>query len=475
MTREARACGARHQVRRRGAGAPRSRTRAVRGPRTDRASGRRRTCARTARTVNRVSRDLGIPRSKDDAGASTTAYSPRRVPPCARRRAARRAAAGLALTLPEARMIRPTLASRRTVSRRVKLVDRVRPRRSPRPPGSSRSASALPQAATPAHPEGPSRSTGPSPTGTPSSRTRSRRRATATAAPPTSSRTARSTRRTGTARRPAAAWERPPHVRVDVRRDLRLPVHRALRLDRERRRLLLRRRRGPRRARLDLTARQGDPRAVGRRDRHRGSRGRPVRSGRAPRRATRSSARGRAAAGTRPPATWTATSSPARRPRWAPAPAAAARAARTGCAPSSGSPGRCSAPRPDQPFNWHVLSSNNASIFKTLDNIGAPGGKLGSFIQRGVSLSPDRAGRGALAQHRELHPHARQRRQRRRLLQPVGLATRSARASRSGTARPASAWTWRATGCGTSWTRTGTPRAATSGRTSRSPPAARRS
>jgi hypothetical protein len=46
----------------------------------------------------------------------------------------------------------------------------------------------------------------------------------------------------------------------------------------------------------------------------------------------------------------------------------------------------------DTPFNWHVLSANNARIDQAVDNIGAPDGKLGTFIERGVSLWPDRSG-----------------------------------------------------------------------------------
>ncbi|HET8540819.1 MAG TPA: Ig-like domain-containing protein [Anaeromyxobacter sp.] len=45
-----------------------------------------------------------------------------------------------------------------------------------------------------------------------------------------------------------------------------------------------------------------------------------------------------------------------------------------------------------QPFYWHVVSSNNGSLPSAVDNIGAPDGGLGSFVQRGVSLGPDRAG-----------------------------------------------------------------------------------
>jgi hypothetical protein len=46
----------------------------------------------------------------------------------------------------------------------------------------------------------------------------------------------------------------------------------------------------------------------------------------------------------------------------------------------------------DTPFNWHVASSNNIWLIGAVDNIGAPDGKLGSFIERGVSLGPDRSG-----------------------------------------------------------------------------------
>ena len=46
----------------------------------------------------------------------------------------------------------------------------------------------------------------------------------------------------------------------------------------------------------------------------------------------------------------------------------------------------------DQPFYWHVVSSNNESLTSAVDNIGAPDGRLGSFNQRGVSLYPDGAG-----------------------------------------------------------------------------------
>ena len=45
-----------------------------------------------------------------------------------------------------------------------------------------------------------------------------------------------------------------------------------------------------------------------------------------------------------------------------------------------------------QPFYWHVVSSNNDALASAVDNIGAPDGGLGSFIQRGVSLGPDRSG-----------------------------------------------------------------------------------
>ncbi len=45
-----------------------------------------------------------------------------------------------------------------------------------------------------------------------------------------------------------------------------------------------------------------------------------------------------------------------------------------------------------QPFYWHVVSSNNGSLASAVDNIGAPNGGLGSFVQRGVSLFPDRSG-----------------------------------------------------------------------------------
>ncbi|HEX9050891.1 MAG TPA: Ig-like domain-containing protein [Anaeromyxobacter sp.] len=47
---------------------------------------------------------------------------------------------------------------------------------------------------------------------------------------------------------------------------------------------------------------------------------------------------------------------------------------------------------PAQPFFWHVVSSNNGSLTSAVDNIGAPDGGLGSFVQRGVSLYPDRSG-----------------------------------------------------------------------------------
>ncbi len=46
----------------------------------------------------------------------------------------------------------------------------------------------------------------------------------------------------------------------------------------------------------------------------------------------------------------------------------------------------------EQPFYWHVVSSNNASLAFAVDNIGAPDGTLGSFVQRGVSIGPDRSG-----------------------------------------------------------------------------------
>ncbi len=46
----------------------------------------------------------------------------------------------------------------------------------------------------------------------------------------------------------------------------------------------------------------------------------------------------------------------------------------------------------NQPFYWHVVSSNNGLLAGSADNIGAPGGGLGSFVQRGVSLVPDRRG-----------------------------------------------------------------------------------
>jgi MYXO-CTERM domain-containing protein len=45
-----------------------------------------------------------------------------------------------------------------------------------------------------------------------------------------------------------------------------------------------------------------------------------------------------------------------------------------------------------QPFYWHVVSTNNGSLNTPLDNIGAPSGGIGSFVQRGVTLSPDRSG-----------------------------------------------------------------------------------
>lgn len=44
------------------------------------------------------------------------------------------------------------------------------------------------------------------------------------------------------------------------------------------------------------------------------------------------------------------------------------------------------------PFYWHAVSSNNDSLASTVDNIGAPDGGLGSFVQRGVALGPDRSG-----------------------------------------------------------------------------------
>jgi large repetitive protein len=45
-----------------------------------------------------------------------------------------------------------------------------------------------------------------------------------------------------------------------------------------------------------------------------------------------------------------------------------------------------------QPFFWHVSSSNNGSLASTVDNIGAPDGRLGSFFYRAVTLSPDHQG-----------------------------------------------------------------------------------
>jgi hypothetical protein len=45
-----------------------------------------------------------------------------------------------------------------------------------------------------------------------------------------------------------------------------------------------------------------------------------------------------------------------------------------------------------QPFYWHVVSTNNGSLNTPLDNIGAPSGGLGSFVQRAVALFPDRSG-----------------------------------------------------------------------------------
>ncbi len=45
-----------------------------------------------------------------------------------------------------------------------------------------------------------------------------------------------------------------------------------------------------------------------------------------------------------------------------------------------------------QPFYWHVVSSNNGLLDGSADNIGGPGGGLGSFVQRGVSLVPDGSG-----------------------------------------------------------------------------------
>src|SRR5574341_956670 len=45
-----------------------------------------------------------------------------------------------------------------------------------------------------------------------------------------------------------------------------------------------------------------------------------------------------------------------------------------------------------QPFYWHVVSTNNGQLNTPLDNIGAPSGGIGTFVQRAVAFFPDRNG-----------------------------------------------------------------------------------
>src|SRR5574341_1155678 len=45
-----------------------------------------------------------------------------------------------------------------------------------------------------------------------------------------------------------------------------------------------------------------------------------------------------------------------------------------------------------QPFYWHVVSTNNGQLNTPLDNLGAPSGGIGTFVQRAVAFFPDRNG-----------------------------------------------------------------------------------